>query len=78
LTKAGGAALGKVVPQLIRIRTSESEVQGTFAFGSAERDDYPIIVACHVSDIVEVNNVVLNSNEVHCMVRMTINAMRGL
>ena len=37
-----------------------------FRFGRAKPDNYAIIVARYVSDSVEINNVVLNSNEIHC------------
>jgi len=41
-------------------------VQRTLALGGAEGNDHPIIIAtCKVSNIADVNDVILETNEIH-------------
>jgi hypothetical protein len=70
--KGCGGTFDKEVPHLLCTGTLQDEVQRTLAFGGAKREDDPIIVAaCNVRDIIDVNGVVLKTNEIHWAKSMT-------
>jgi hypothetical protein len=63
-SKGRGGTFDKEVPHLLCTGTLQDEVQRTLALGSAKGEDDPIIVAaCNVCDIIDVNGVVLKTNE---------------
>jgi len=70
--KGRGGTFDKEVPHLLRTGALQDEVQRTLALGGAKGKDDPIIVAaCNVRDIIDVNDVVLKTNEVHWATSMT-------
>jgi hypothetical protein len=70
--KSRGGTFDKEVPHLLCTGTLQDEVQRTLALGGAKGKDDPIIVAaCNVRDIIDVNDVVLKTNEVHWAASMT-------
>ena len=70
--KGCGGTFDKEVPHLLCTGTLQDEVQRTLALGGAKGEDDPIIVAaCNVCDIIDVNGVVLKTNEVHWATSMT-------
>jgi hypothetical protein len=71
-SKGGGGTFDKEVPHLLCTGTLQDEVQRTLTLGGAKGEDDPIIVAaCDVRDIIDVNDVVLKTNEVHWATSMT-------
>jgi hypothetical protein len=70
--KGCGGTFDKEVPHLLCTSTLQDEVQRTLALGGAKGEDDPIIVAaCNVCDIIDVNGVVLKTNEIHWATSMT-------
>ena len=70
--KGRGGTFDKEVPYLFCTCTFQDEVQRTLALGGAKGEDDPIIVAaCDVRDLIDVNDVVFKTNEIHWATSMT-------